>query len=108
MFTGKNSKFLKKNSTDKADLYYLANSYLKFYRTIYQVLFRFISFDLDDSIKKNVFQESIVCLIEPICKTAIPGYFMDSYSKGVNRFNVFEYLTSIYLYFTIVSLTVTM
>lgn len=84
MFTGKNSKFLKKNSTDGRLI-----CIVKFCRAIYQVLFRFISFDLDDSIKKNVFQESIVCLIEPICKAAIPGYFMDSYSKGVNRFNVF-------------------
>ncbi|EFO21992.1 hypothetical protein LOAG_06497 [Loa loa] len=28
-------------------------------------------------------KESIVCLIEPICEAAIPGYFMNSYSKAL-------------------------
>ncbi|KAK6103227.1 Hypothetical 29.7 kDa protein C05D11.5 in chromosome III, putative [Brugia malayi] len=28
-------------------------------------------------------KESIICLIEPICQAAIPGYFMNSYSKAV-------------------------
>ncbi|OZC10038.1 putative hydroxypyruvate isomerase [Onchocerca flexuosa] len=28
-------------------------------------------------------KESIICLIEPICKAAIPGYFMNSYSKAL-------------------------
>ncbi|VDM11621.1 unnamed protein product [Wuchereria bancrofti] len=28
-------------------------------------------------------KESIICLIEPICQAAIPGYFMNSYSKAI-------------------------
>ncbi|CAG9533617.1 unnamed protein product [Cercopithifilaria johnstoni] len=28
-------------------------------------------------------KESITCLIEPICEAAIPGYFMNSYSKAL-------------------------
>ncbi|KAM3719875.1 putative hydroxypyruvate isomerase [Dirofilaria immitis] len=32
-------------------------------------------------------KESIICLIEPICEAAVPGYFMNSYSKALQVLN---------------------
>ncbi|VDO37507.1 unnamed protein product [Brugia timori] len=48
-------------------------------------------------------KESIICLIEPICQAAIPGYFMNSYSKGANQFYIFNYLSFTNLHAIIIS-----